>query len=405
MSDRFREPGTCSRARPGAGWSLSVAGLLALLLTACGDRPVGGDGTLKKGAGLRHVVLRGSPHEIGLHQGRLLREEIRGLHQGWLERLLRAAVGPGGGDLATGAAGKLLEQLQDFVDVARGRLPESTLQELDGLAEGTGLSADRLLLFELMHDALRVRVSEMEPRLAAALAAGYVGPDGVREARAWWRGPDAELLASHWLLIERHPEDGVSTVVLSWPGSVGGILGISAGGQAYLLGESKAEGELRGFGRGVPIPVSARVALELEQELPRFVAEVGGTAGHCLLSVQEPGKPREALGSIALYRGTQGHLDLEDRPLIVLGPMQQIDWGLHQLQWFDEPASGWPAPGAVFEQAETLLDRAGFDTAAKGPEARMRFAGGSILLQVRLSDGRGATVRLTKEGQFESASE
>jgi hypothetical protein len=382
--------------------ALLFAAASMAFLPGCGDRPIGGGGSVKSGAGIRHVVLRGSPHEIGLHQGRLLRDEIRSLHGAWLERLLRSAVGPGGGDLATGAAGKLQEQLEGFVDVARGRLPEATLQELDGLAEATGLAADRLLLFELMHDALRVRVTDMEPRLPAALAAGYVGSGGVREARGWWRGPDAPILAPHWLLIERHPEDGMSTVVLSWPGSVGGILGVSAGGQAYLLGEARSEPDVRGFGKGVPIPVAARVALELGVELPRFVAEVGGSAGHVLLCIQEPGGPRAALGSVALYRGTQGHLDLEDRPLIVQGPMQGIDWGLHQLQWFDEPAAGWPPSGPLFEKAQTLLDRAGFEQAAKGPEARMRFQQGSILLEVRLPDGRGATVRLTKSGEFES---
>ncbi len=216
---------------------LGIVLLGALIFGGCGDPVVGGSGTWMAGrstedGALPRLVVRGTPYEMGWWQGRLLREAIRDLHPDWQD----AALGTGdGGDV-------LRRAFAVYVDQVRRRLPEVARQELDGLAAGSGLAAEALLLTEVMRDGLRFHGADVadgrRERLEGILA--VEGRDPLRLLLAP-TGRDAVLL-ERAILVERHPIEGPVTTLLAWPGSLGGIAGCAdTTGRAVLAVEVAAD--------------------------------------------------------------------------------------------------------------------------------------------------------------------
>lgn len=245
--------------------TLVLTALLALL-PGCGDRPVGGTGTL---AG-RHLVLAGTPHQMGVWQGRLLGPRIRDLHARWQ----RAALGGGtrGRDLA--------DACRVYADQALRRLPEALRQELDGLAEGSGLAAEDLLLTDLMGDGLRFH--DVPPRLG-----GLVGVAAGPLAFLAPSGPDADLLADELLLVQRRPEGGEPTLLVAWPGSLGGLAGVSARGLGLLAVPAPGPAASQSLA-GAPFSVLARRALEQATTPEDLVERLGGATAWRVLALDGP---------------------------------------------------------------------------------------------------------------------
>jgi len=250
--------------------------LLAALLTlvpGCGERPLGGSGRLVG----RHLLLAGTPHEMGVWQGRLLGPRIRAFHARW------QAQACGGGE--RGAA--LQEACRVYADQALRRLPERLRQELDGLAAGSGLPAEDLLLTEGLGDGLRFHA--IPPRLRGHLAAAQ-GPRALLVPS----GPDAALLADELLLVERRPAEGEPTLVVAWPGSLGGLAGASAGGLAFLAAAVPAPVTNQSLA-GSPFSLYARRALERATSAEDLVERLGGATAWRLLALDGP-RDRRLLG-------------------------------------------------------------------------------------------------------------
>lgn len=352
-----------------------LAALLPLVLAGCGEKVVGGRGSLEPGADGRPalLVVEGSPYQMGWWQGRLLRDEIRSLHAAWQADAIQSQVGLAH-DLELGAAGDLKATIGYFIDQTLGAVPESVRQELEGMADATDLSVSDLLFTEVMRDGLRIWLGRMEPRLPGVLAARKA--DTGTEARAVWWGPDAEVLAGHWIVVERRPVQGASSVVLSWPGSVGGIAGIADTGLAFLLGEAEVDAAFRGFGHGMPYPVGARIAIESDRNSARMRGALKGTAGHTLIvlaGADDDGfDGRTAIGSVEIYRGMQPELDFtEGRTSFALGPWQDVLAAMKQLEEAGDAADR-------FDGAAVLVPA----DAAGRTEAEVRRTGSRLTLHV-----------------------
>jgi hypothetical protein len=214
---------------------------------------------------------------MGWWQGRLLRDRIRALHPVWQERALRTASGG-----SPARAARLRDWLRLYTSKTLALLPERVRQELDGLAEATGLGAEELLLTDVLRDALRFH--EGPPQLLG----GDLGASGDGAALDWSpSGPDAVTLEAERVLVERRPEGGSPTLVLAWPGSLGGLAGFGARGVA--LASSEVPGpEQRHSLKGVPFGVSLRLALEEAPDARDAVERLSRTTSHRVVAV-EPG--------------------------------------------------------------------------------------------------------------------
>lgn len=384
---------------------LGAAVLLApaLLLLGCGDRPPGGRGLLHPATATGaagHLVVEGTPYEMGWWQGHLLREPIARLHAAWLSVLLAATAGDADG----AAAAALSERLDLYVDQTRHRLPERLLQELEGLSAGCGLPADELLRTEVMRDALRME--GMSARLPGALAVARTA-QGL-EARAWWAGPELGLLAAHWLLIERRPTQGGASLSLAWPGSLGGLAVVRPDGRAGLSMEIEIPERARqGFGSGWPFSVALRVSVEEAASLAEQLTRSRGTVGHGLLALDEPrargvvvqGREQgEAVTDVEVNVGFDTPRALNGRDLLALGPYpdpqhplaQQLD---SESRDESELASVTRAErlASVRRHASGRPDQA----QSSGPQLSIRFAAGKALVTfLAAGDGGARTVGL-----------
>ena len=137
--------------------------LAAATLCGCGrgEVPIRGRFvSVTNGAVPRHLVLEGTPTEMGRAAGRLLGPEIRA------------------------AAGRplpiaLLPSLEHYAEAMRPLASAAMLEELDAMAREAGVSAADLFLRESSRDGLRWHGSGGPPRAAAFASAPGDGPDVV----------------------------------------------------------------------------------------------------------------------------------------------------------------------------------------------------------------------------------
>jgi hypothetical protein len=242
------------------------------LLAACGDRDPGGSGRFEDGI----LVLEGSPRQMGWWHGRLLKDRIRDLHADLRRAAFEGAPG------ALGRAAQLEQACRQYSALVLPLLPERARQELDGLAEGSGIPAEDLLLVEVMRDGLRFHEGGARP-LAGHLRARAGGRGAAWESE----GPDAARLEPEWILVDRRPAGGTRSVVVAWPGSLGAVAGAGPRGVAALAAERILEIEREGL-NGPPFPISLRAALEDARDGADLLARLSRTTGHEVV-VLDPG--------------------------------------------------------------------------------------------------------------------
>jgi len=320
---------------------------------------------------------------MGWWHGHLLAEPIRELGRGWSAVLLAAASGASGGE----PANRISERLALYVDQVRHRLPERLRQELEGMAAGSGVTAEELLRLEVTRDALRLE--GLEPRLFGALAASRSPKQGL-EAWAWWAGPDLPVLSGHWILVERHPTDGTAaTACVAWPGALGALAGTRADGLAAAAVEVQVLERTRlGFGGGQPFSISLRTAIEESPDVDALLARARGTTGHGLLALEEPGAQARHVGGAASPRaatvlvtdvGGDDPAWLRAADLIAFGPHGERERVLAQRLLREVSATEVP----LAERLRRVRAHADGDpdtTAHAGPTLRLSFEAGRAQL-------------------------
>jgi hypothetical protein len=248
--------------------------LAGVLLLGCGGKDTPAAGRLEVAGTRAHLIVEGTPREQGLAQGRLLRNRIHAFHEAWHKALLAP-----GGDLLAPAVQERKRGLLALLGPARRHLPESARQELAGLAEGCGLPEPTLLLSEMLTDLLRFS----EP--PSPLVAGRVERSG--EAKAWLtlEGPLAPLLRERLVWITRRASADVPAVtVLTWPGSLGGLLAARADGLALLALEEALEPGRQGLA-GVPFDLSLRLAAERATDAQDALGLLSTTTAHRVVAL------------------------------------------------------------------------------------------------------------------------
>lgn len=253
---------------------LAPAGLAALVLGCGAEREVGGSGHLEapgEAGAPRVLVLTGSPHEMGVWQGRLLGPEIRA-------RVARP-LDPVAADVLTTYEPSLLDLW-----------PAGARDELRGVAEGAGVSEVELRQREIVREVVRWHRPEGPLAVVAWTDAQRGGLDvSWTDLEAMLGVPTANLL---W--VERRPADGAATRVLAAPGSVGGVAGVSDLGVAVLAGEDGSRQPEQRSLRGAAFPIGLRFALERGRSTDDVFAALPRTVGHRVL-VAGPDRRIEAV--------------------------------------------------------------------------------------------------------------
>lgn len=264
------------RRRPESPGRRALTGGLALTLViaaGCGrGAPVGGAGRRVEappGPRLTQIVVSGTPYEMGVHQGRLLRDAVRA-------RVAR----PLPTEVAGVAAG--------YARPVRDLLPVGAWDELRGIAEGAGVSVDDLFDRERAREIQRWHAPATEPGLVSFASAPGDAPclavasPWVASAvdAAFGGGVGGPSAWDELVVVERHPAGGTATLVIAAPGSVGGIAGVSARGVVAAFGEDPSRSPEQRSLRGAPFPVGFRYALERGADADAVVAALPRTLGH-----------------------------------------------------------------------------------------------------------------------------
>jgi hypothetical protein len=252
--------------------------LPALSAGGCADPGVGGAGELVRAAGGGpgdHLILAGTPYEMGWWHGHLLKDRIRALHEEWQKQAFALD-----GDLLSPATKERRAAALALVEpVLQKHLPEEVRREYDGLAAGCGLPVRTLLLTEMITDILRF--TEREPRLLTGHDVRTGQDVGVRLR---FDGPWQRLLAPQWTWITRKTPSGRATTALTWPGSLGASLAARADGLVALEREEAIESGREGLA-GTPFRVSLRRGMERADGPATLLAALARTTARQVLAV------------------------------------------------------------------------------------------------------------------------
>jgi hypothetical protein len=184
--------------------------------------------------GIDVLRLAGPPRVKGRAHGAALAARIR-------EELARARpADPGTADFAIDTTAKLLLPL----------LPEALREEIEGVAEGAGISAAEALFLNTRYELAAFNLVGGEAGFAGAAAVAAAGPEVVR------RFTPAE---ADGLVVVVHEDSDPPLVLVTRPGMVGGFLGLR-GEIATALRPMQVDAPR--FLNGLPWPLFVRVILE-----------------------------------------------------------------------------------------------------------------------------------------------
>ncbi len=203
-----------SAGRSGSGRRMLLAvlsgQLLALAIGAAapaGERSAGSRGSKD---GVPVVELRGDGATIGREYGRQLAGPIRLLHEQYIRKWFGDEPG--------------YRQALDIAARFRGHLDTEYIQEIDALAEASGLSADAVLLGNSFLD------------FAAAAGCSTVAlpadaaPDGVARLGRNLDFPSLNVADRHGIVLVVHPQGRYAFAAVTWPGMLGVLSGMNEHG-------------------------------------------------------------------------------------------------------------------------------------------------------------------------------
>jgi len=209
-----------------------------------------GDGALYRCGEQQVLVLRGSPLEMGRQHGHLLKKSVRTVTTGTLlwtarQKLSRA-------------------QLKAIAKAFDPHLPERYKQELRGLAEGSGVPLEELILVHAMPSRLHCS--------GAAVANSMTRNGKLYHTRSLDYALDLgsdDRLQNHAVLIIRQPKDGIANAVPAWGGFLGSVTGLNLRG--ISVGEMGSNSSDESYA-GIPMIFLIREVLRRSNTLDEAVS-------------------------------------------------------------------------------------------------------------------------------------
>ncbi len=229
-----------------------------------------GAGRLEDADGVRVVYLSGSPHEIGLQHGVLLKNEIHALISYFFEEK-KSLFGASQETLAKGS--KVLEKF----------IPQEYIEEMKGIAEGAGVPYEKVLYSNTFLDVVSANWVGVKPTCSNFAAFPGMSKDGavVHGRNLEWSADEKVAKMNTVFFIT--PEKGTPFVTLSWPGVAGALTGmnasrISMGEMTSMSSEATLE--------GTPIMIQLRALIERSKNLEdayKILSDMPRTTGYNVL--------------------------------------------------------------------------------------------------------------------------
>ncbi len=231
--------------------NLPVLAITLLCALLCSTSWAGAGGRVETIEGVRVVRLSGTSREIGIQHGTLLKAEIQGL-VGYLIKTQKNLFGASLDDLAKGS--KILAK----------HIPAPFVEEMQGVAEGAGVSNDDILYLNIFLDIISVVSPDKAAQCSNFVALPAVTGNGsvVHGRNLDWAADPAIVPANTVFVIK--PTGGVPFICLSWPGIVGTLTGLNA--EQVSMGEMTSvstESTLE----GMPIMLLLRTVLQHSKSL------------------------------------------------------------------------------------------------------------------------------------------
>ncbi len=249
-------------------------------------------GSVTRRGGGRFLTVRGSPREMGLQHGTLLRDEIRGFladFSGWLDRNLAPELAVRAGVFAPALEpltpsvparwwlAMKARELQPFI------APELRL-EMAAVAEGAGVPYDQILLLNVFltiaEQPDRERFLLTGPRGTCTnlvvLPARAAGETIVARNLDWAMG---DVVSRRALVTLAEPDDGLPFATVGWAGCVGALTGLNAAGLAITEESIAAPRDTRYHGE--PLPLLLRRVLQQARSVGDAVAAIAAARGTC----------------------------------------------------------------------------------------------------------------------------
>ncbi|MHB1150730.1 MAG: C45 family autoproteolytic acyltransferase/hydrolase [Eubacteriales bacterium] len=192
-----------------------------------------GKGALYQQNGNRILVVKGTPYEMGYQHGVLLKESVIALTEAVLRESEKEMPG-------------LLEQIWE---IQKDYIPERYLREMEGIAEGSGLSLKQVQLANIMPEQFHCSGIAVfgDATLDGELFHGRILDYSVDYG-----------LQDHAVVIVAQPDGFNGFINASFAGSIGSVTGMND--QKIAVGEMGGGGE--GKWEGIPMSFLVRMALE-----------------------------------------------------------------------------------------------------------------------------------------------
>jgi len=220
-----------------------------------------GQGSLLLLKGQKVLILRGNPYEMGFQHGRLLAkevaEDVRAFVREWF----------------VGKAKLPLSELRGIFGSLRPFIPKDYMDEMRGLAEGSGVPVEEI---HLLH-AIPTRF-----HCTGAAAFGKATVDGrLYHTRSLDYGldiGDKKTIQENAVVIVYQPTDGNAHAVLSWAGSTGCVSGMNDKG--ISIGEIGNACRDESYS-GMPMIFMLREALRACNSLDEVIQLIGKAPRTC----------------------------------------------------------------------------------------------------------------------------
>ncbi|MDP2898078.1 MAG: C45 family autoproteolytic acyltransferase/hydrolase [bacterium] len=220
-----------------------------------------GQGKLIALQGQKVLLLKGSPYEMGLQHGRLLATEVAEDAQAYLH------------DWAIGKSGESTSSLKDIFESLQPFIPTRYMEEMRGLAEGSGVPLEEI---HLLH-AIPTRF-----HCTGAAAFGKATVDGrlyhTRSLDYSLDIGDKKTAQENALLIVYQPDDGNAHAVIAFAGLIGCVSGMNDKG--ISIGEIGNKCRDESYA-GMPMILMLREALRTSRSLEDVIGYIRGAPRTC----------------------------------------------------------------------------------------------------------------------------
>lgn len=215
-----------------------------------------GKGKRENIGGATVIHLAGSPREIGLQHGNLLKPEIHKLTDYFFEEK-GAMFGASINDIRAAAA-----VIEPFI-------PAKYIEEMKAVAEGAEVDYEKVLFSNIFLDVVSAHWVGVGPQCSnfAALPSITRNGDIVHGRNLDWSA-DATIASVNTLFIYR-PDDGIAFAAPGWPAIVGILTGMNA--EKISMGEMTSMSSDATL-RGTPIMIQLRMLMEKSRSLDEAFA-------------------------------------------------------------------------------------------------------------------------------------